>query len=263
MSKWAEKRKRRILIISGIILAILIALIFIRVENTKKVTCFDGLQNGTETGIDCGGECAKVCQEEINNLVVWWERPFKVANGVYNTIAYVENQNLYSGIQKLNYEFRLYDKDNVLVSQPIQGETFIEANKRSAVFESGITTGDNEAYTAFFHINSLQNWTRVNQDYSYNLFTIGEPVLTNQDTAPKLSAVVRNESFINFTDVPVVAILYNNEDNAIASSQTFIDILNQGTESQVFYSWPEPFGDNISRIEIIPRVDPFIDRSNA
>ncbi|MFT7327973.1 MAG: hypothetical protein ACI870_000148 [Crocinitomicaceae bacterium] len=263
MSKWASKKKRRIIIIIGMILAILIAIISIHLETTKTFNCFDRIQNGTETGRDCGGECIKVCQEEINNLVVLWERPFKVANGVYNTIAYIENQNPYSGIQKLNYEFRLYDKDNILVSQPIQGEAFIEANKRSAIFESGIRTGDNEAYTTFFRINSLQNWSRVDQTYSYNLLTIGVPVLTNQDTAPKLSAIVRNESFINFQDIPVVVILYNSEDNAIASSRTFIDVLGQGDEVKVFYSWPEPFGDSVSRIEILPRIDPFIDRTNT
>ena len=260
MSKWSVKRKRRILITIGILFVMLVTLNVIRAENSKQPTCFDGLQNGQETGIDCGGTCSKVCLDEINNLVVWWERPFKVAHGVYNTVAYVENQNLYSGIQKIYYEFRLYDKDNILVSQPVQGSTFIEANKRSAIFESGITTGDNEAYTVFFHINSVQDWDRVSQEYSYNLFKITEPTLTNQTTAPKLSATVRNESFINFEEVPVVAILYNQKGNAIAASQTFIDILEQGTEQKVFYSWPEPFGDVVSRIEIIPRVDPFIER---
>lgn len=260
MSKWAVKRKRRILIVVGILLLALIAAIFIRVENSVQPTCLDGLQNGQETGIDCGGECSRVCQEEVNNLVVWWERPFRVANGVYNTIAYVENQNLYSGVQEMFYEFRLYDKDNILVSQPVKGSAFIEANKRSAIFESGITTGDNEAYTVFFHVNSIQNWERVSQDYSYNFFTISEPKLTNQNTAPKLSARVRNESFINFEDIPVVVILYNQEGNAIAASRTFIDALKQGTDQQVFYSWPEPFDEVISRIEIIPRIDPFIER---
>lgn len=263
MSKWAVKRKRRILIVIGIIIIILLAAFFVRFENNKEanISCFDGLQNGLESGVDCGGECTKVCQEEINNLVVWWERPFKVANGVYNTVAYIENQNLYSGISQLNYEFRLYDKDNILVSQPVAGTTFIEANKRSAIFASGITTGDNEAHTSFFHINSVQNWSRVDQDYSHTLFTITEPILLNQDTAPKLSASVRNDSFINFEEIPVVAILYNSEDNAIASSQTFLDALKQGETQQVFYSWPEPFGDSVSRIEIIPRIDPFVDRS--
>lgn len=263
MSKWSQKRKRRIIVITvGVILALL-ALVFIRVEQSKVPTCFDGLQNGGETGIDCGGTCAKSCVDEVNNLVVSWERPFKVANGVYNVVAYIENQNLYSGIREMAYEFRLYDKDNILVSQPVVGTTFVEANKRSAVFESGITTGDSEAYTAFFRINDVQDWQRVDQEYSYNLFAIGEPVVTNQNTSPKLSAVIRNESYINFSDIPVVAVVYNNEGNAIASSRTYIDQLDQGNEAQIFYSWPEPFADAVSRIEILPRVNPFIERSNT
>ena len=261
MSKWSAKRKRKIFIITGILSILLLILVFLHIENRKVPTCFDDIQNGLESGVDCGGDCAKVCLDEINNLVVWWERPFRVANGLYNTVAYIENQNIYSGIQKLQYEFRLYDEDNVLVSQPVKGETFVEANKRSAVFVSGIQTGDNDAYTSFFHINPVQEWTRVDQEYAQNLFTITEPVLSNQETAPKLSALVKNDSFINFKDVPVVAILYNQEDNAIASSRTLLDELNQGDSSQVFYSWPEPFGDVVSRIEIIPRINPYIDRS--
>ncbi|MCA9351415.1 hypothetical protein KC929_01385 [Patescibacteria group bacterium] len=260
MSTWSAKRKRRILIIVGLVLLLLVFLVALRVQNSKQPTCFDGLQNGQETGIDCGGACAKVCVEEVNNMVVWWERPFKVAPGVYNVVAYVENQNLYSGIEELAYEFRLYDENNILVAEPVRGTTFLEANKRSAIFASGINTGDSDAYTVFFHTNAIQDWRRVPQEYSYNLFQISEPTLTNQTTSPKLSAKVRNESFINFEDVPVVAILYNNEGNAIAASRTYIDDLPQGVEVQVFYSWPEPFGDSVSRIEIIPRVNPFIER---
>ena len=259
MSKWAVKRKRRIVIILGIIFIFLLTLVLLRIGN-KEPTCADGVQNGQELGVDCGGACLKICREDVRDVVVWWERPFKVAHGVYNTVAYFENQNLESGLQKVDYEFRLYDKDNILVSQPIVGSTFIEPNKRSAVFESGITTGDNEAYTSFFRISSVQNWKRTDQSFSYSLFQIGEPVLTNQDTSPKLSAPVENKTFFNFTDVPVVAILYNNEGNAIAASRTFIDRIDQGGQTDVFYSWPEPFGDVVSRIEIIPRIDPFIQR---
>lgn len=263
MSKWAEKKKRRILIGAGIFLLLLVAFIFYRIESNKVPTCFDDIQNGGESGVDCGGSCTRVCIEEVRNLVVWWERPFRVADGVYNTVAYLENQNPYSGIKKIDYEFRLYDENNILVSQPVVGSTFIEPNKRTAIFESGITTGDSEAYTSFFRISSVQDWLRVPQNFSYSLFDIGDPQLTSVDTIPKVSATIENKSFLNFTEIPVVVILYNDEDNAIASSQTYIDRLDQGKTTEVFYSWPEPFGDDISRIEVIPRVDPFLQREGV
>jgi hypothetical protein len=256
MSKWAQKRKRRLATIIGVLFLALLVLILFSIFN-RPATCFDGEQNGAETGVDCGGACQLVCREEVRDIVVWWERPFKVANGVYNTVAYFENQNLESGLQELTYEFRLYNYDNILVSEPIVGTTFVEPNKRSAVFESGITTGDQDAYTAFFRVSSVQDWERTDQDFAYSLFEIGEPELTNQDIAPKLQAPIKNTSFKTYRDVPVIAILYNQEDNAIAASQTFLDVIEQGGEGIVYYSWPEPFGDTVSRIEIIPRVDPF------
>jgi hypothetical protein len=262
MSQWASKRKRNILIVIAIIVLIVASYTVLTVAE-KEPTCFDRIQNGTETGIDCGGDCVRVCREEAQGLIIWWERPFKVANGVYNTVAYIENQNLYSGLQKMEYEFRLYDKENILVTQPVTGTTFIEPNKRSAVFASGITTGDNEVFTVFFKVLSLQDWERVPNEFSYNLFNVGEPILTNQDTAPKLSAPVANKTFFDFVDIPVVVILYNQKGNAIASSQTFIDSIPQGQTEQVFYSWPEPFGEAVSRIEIIPRIDPFLNRGLA
>lgn len=261
MSRWSTKRKRRILIIAGVVILGILSLVFVRINN-RPPTCFDGMHNGQELGVDCGGGCQKICREEVRNIVVWWERPFKVTDGVYNVLAYFENQNLESGIQELEYEFRLYDKENILVSQPVTGTTFVEPNKRSAIFESGITTGDSDAYTVFFRINRIQEWKRTDQSFSYSLFQVGEPVLANQDTAPKLTAPVENKTFFDFTDVPVVAVLYDQDDNAVAASQTFIDSIAQGETTDVFYSWPEPFSVVISRIEIIPRIDPFLNQSS-
>ncbi len=257
MSKWSEKRKKKIIIIIGIGLLILFALGLVIFKKTNKPTCFDGIQNGQETGIDCGGVCEKVCKKEARNIVVWWERPFRVAQGVYNTVAYFENQNLDSGLKKVNYEFRLYDKNNILVSEPRTGSTFIEPNKRSAIFESGITTGENEAYTAFFKISSVQDWKKVDSSFSYSLFGVTDPLLENQEIAPKVSALVENKTFYNFRDIPVIVILYNDEDNAIAASRTYLDELKQGESKKVYFSWPEPFADPVARIEIIPRMNPF------
>lgn len=258
MSKWAQKRKRKILIIIAIVLMILLVSISIFTVKNKKPSCLDGVQNGTETGVDCGGGCEKICRDKVRNIVVWWERPFKVTHGVYNTVAYIENQNLESGLEEVTYEFRLYDKNNVLVSEPRVGTTFIEPNKRSAVFEPGITTGDNEAYTVFFKISSRQDWKKTNQVFDYNLFSIGDPVLKEQTKHPKLSAPVENKTIYNFSNIPVIAILYNKKDNAIATSRTYIDYIGQGETKDIHFSWPESFSDEVSRIEIIPRVNPFV-----
>lgn len=258
MSKWSNKRKRRYLIILGIVLLVIVSLVILNMTD-KQPTCFDNIQNGTETGIDCGGDCVEVCVDEARNLVVWWERPFRVAEGVYNAVAYVENQNLSSGIEEIAYEFRLYNKDNILIGTPRVGTTFIEPNKRSAIFEAGIQTGKEEAYTVFFKTSSVKKWKRTDQLFAYGLFQVGDPELINQDSAPKLSVPIENKTSYNFSDVPVVALLYNQRGNAIAASQTYIDTINQGDSKTTYFSWPEAFSDVVSRIEIIPRINPFLD----
>lgn len=259
MSKWSAKRKRRILIIIGVVLLFFIVLFFIRAENRKQPSCFDGIQNGAETGVDCGGICARMCSEEVRNLVVWWERPFRVTNGVYNVVAYVENQNLDAGLEYLEYEFRLYDKNNIIASEPVRGATFIEPNKRTAIFESGVVTGDNEPHTVFFRVLSRPDWKRTSQDFAYNLFSVSDPVLSNQDSTPKLSARITNSTLINFSEITVAVIIYNERGNAIATSQTYLPSLDQGSTQQIFYSWPLPFTESVSRIEIIPRLNPYLD----
>ena len=139
----------------------------------------------------------------------------------------------------------------------IIGTTFIEPNKRSAIFESGVQTGSQEAYTAYFKVSSVQKWEKTEQSFAYNLFSIGEPQLSNQEVAPKIQVSIKNTSYQSYTDVPVIAVVYNQEDNAIAASQTYIDQTGQDQESTAYFSWPQPFGEAVSRIEIIPRVDPF------
>lgn len=257
MSRWSVKRKRKIVVIAGIVLLIILGFIFIRIEQKRQPSCFDGIKNGQETGVDCGGACSRVCLDETYGLVVWWERPFKITKGVYNAVAYIENQNLYSGLRKVDYEFRLYNKDNILVAEPYRGSTFVEPNKRSAVFVSGIQTGDNEVFNVFFRILSVQDWERTPAEFSQNILSVRDPILSNQDTTPKLSAVVENKTPYSFENIPVVAIIYNSKDNAIAASQTYLDQLAQNSYEQVFYSWPEPFGESVSRIELIPRIDPY------
>ena len=259
MSKWSSKRKGKILLAIGALIVLAIIFAFIQYENAKVPTCFDGIQNGGESGIDCGGTCALQCKVESNNLVVWWERPFEVTNGIYNVVAYFENQNLFSGVRELEYEFRLYDKDNILVTAPVRGTTFVEANKRSTIFEPGIQVGDKDVYTTFFKILNDPDFEKVDADFAYNLFTVTEPTLSQLDTAPKLSANVTNDSFMTFRDVPVTVALYDIENNALAASRTYIDEIKQGETEKIFYSWPEIFegGTGVARIEILPRVNPF------
>lgn len=257
---WTERRKIAYTI--GVIAIIGGLLGFFLYSKLKhEPTCFDGRKNGNEQGIDCGGTCKRICEGNTRNIVVLWARPFEVAPGVYNVVAYFENQNTSAGIQSVQYEFKLYDKDNLLVAEPFRGSTFIGPNQRSAVFASGIQTGNRIPATVFFHFLEQPQWDSVDQLFATSLLAPRNQSYQDLGTAGKITATLFNSSFYDLVDIPVVAIAYDVAGNAFAASQTFVDRVNQGTSVPVVFTWLEPFNQQPARIEIIPRVNPFIQQT--
>ena len=63
--EWRTKRKIIFALVALIILAIIIAIPTFVFLNTRKVSCFDKVQNGDETGVDCGGTCSMVCLNTV------------------------------------------------------------------------------------------------------------------------------------------------------------------------------------------------------
>lgn len=257
---WSSRRKA--VIIAGITVCVL-ALLGIGVYKATYTppNCFDGTMNGAETGIDCGGGCARVCEGNARSLVLLWARPFEVAPGVYNVVAYFENQNVTSGIQQLSYELKLYDAQNILAASPYRGTTFVGPNQRTAVLVSGIQTGSRIPETVFFNLVEQPAWDTVDQIFATPLVTAQDQLYQNLGTTSKITATLVNNSFYDLRSIPVVAIAYDAQGNAFAASQTFVDVLLQGTQSPVTFTWPFTFANPPARIEIIPRINPFISHS--
>ena len=107
--KWSTKRK--MMYAGGVfIVGLLILLRILYPIFTKEPTCSDGVKNGTEIGVDCGGSCKKFCSIEVNNLVLLWTRSFRSSPTTFTAVAYIENQNLNAEAVQVPYEFKLYDE---------------------------------------------------------------------------------------------------------------------------------------------------------
>mgnify|MGYP001592824462 CR=1 FL=1 len=97
--------RRQLIILSVIIVIVLAALGFFSLPYILKApTCTDSQQNQREAGVDCGSPCAKICVSQVNELKILWSRPFKVTDGVYDALAYVENQNFDAALKKIIYK---------------------------------------------------------------------------------------------------------------------------------------------------------------
>lgn len=255
---WSTRRKMGCIGVMGLLVT-LIAGYFIYAFFLKKVpTCFDNTKNQDERGIDCGGVCAQVCLMDSKTIVPVWSRTFHTAGDVYSMIAYVENQNVDSGVKKVNYEFRIYDDKNILSGDPITGSTFIGPNDKTAIYESPLKTGNRIPKNVFFKFTTTPVFTKTDARYQLPQLTSDNTILTEVDSAPKLSSDLINNTLFDYKHIEVIAILYDASGNAVNASKTFIDDIPQQSKQKVYFTWPAPFDAVVTRIEIIPRLNPFI-----
>lgn len=253
MATWASTRKAAYTL--GVIMFfIIIAIAVYFLQYYKSPTCTDEKQNQDEEGVDCGGSCAIVCPTSIANPIVFWSRVFPVSHGLYNAVAYVENPNANLGVTQVIYRFRLYDEKNVLVAERV-GKAFIAPNERFAILEPRINTGERIPKRAFFEFIKFSDWTKLGKDMP-KMLVRGEK-FSNIDTAPRVDATLQNGTIVDISDINVVAIVYDKNDNAIAVSATKVDKLKADSSYDLVFTWDVPFPSTPSRVEVIPRVDLF------
>lgn len=250
--------RKQIFYLSIIVIAVLIGLaILIYPYLNKEPTCFDGAKNGDESGIDCGGSCQKVCTAEALQLVTLWSRAFEVTPGKYNMMAYIENQNRESGIRSINYEFKMYDDENIFIGRKT-GSAFITSNDRTAIFEPGIIAGNRVPARVSFAFTSAPQWVKINRDQRNALAVSStDMVLSNPLEAPKLEAKIVNKTLNDLKNLDVYAILYDANDNVMTASKTLIDYLPKNSEYGVVFTWPHPLKERPTRIDIFPQINVF------
>lgn len=258
---WSAKRQ---LTIIGIffLFGIIILGFILYPKIVKDPTCFDGKQNGLERGIDCGGSCAQICPFDANSLVLVWSRAFSSVPGYTTAVAYIDNNNTSSGVISIPYEFRIFDDQGRIATK--QGTTFIGAHGVSAIIDTHIPVGNRIPVRATFEFLSPPVWTVYSKpiiDSVTTNITVRNETLSDVSTAPKLSAILFNDSLYDLKDIDVVAIVYDTVGNAITASQTHIfDTIGINSSKEIFFTWPDPFPQEVGRIEILPKINPFLIR---
>lgn len=252
---WAQRRKLTYLSGVFLVFASIAFGIYHRVTDVAP-TCSDGKQNQGEKGVDCGGVCAFYCVNELGAPKVRWVRTFKVTPGIVHAIAYIEHSYPTAAIQSMRYSFKLYDEKNTLITERI-GATFLGPMGRTAIVETLIKTGNVVPTRTTFTILPPLDWQKIPVDYSQVVIKTDRTLLEPFDGGTRLTATLENESRYNFQDLDVVAILYDESDNAMATSKSLLLSL-PGKEAQTMYfTWPYNMPSPVARIEILPRFNPF------
>ncbi len=252
---WAMRRQFTYLsIILGVLLLILFWIFYPMIF--KKPTCFDNKQNGTETGIDCGGSCSLICSVDTTNPVVVWSRAFPVTANIYNLASYVENRNQSAAVEKADYEFLIYDTNNKLIGRRT-GSTFIPPNQPFVVFEPRFNSGEVEVKSISFEFISPLAWHKKEPILNTLPIKVDKIVLENNFNLPRLTANIKNDSIYDLPSFSVVGILYDIDHNVINLSKTEKDGLLSNANLPVSFTWPEALTGDPVKNDILIQVNPF------
>ncbi len=229
---WSFRRKALYYAVAGIVV-IIVALAVWKIFFTRTPTCFDGIQNGTELGVDCGGTCALLCADTAQAPKVLWARSFETASSTYTAAAYVENLNQGAGAAAVQYSFQLFDADNVLVIEK-DGTTDLPAVQDIPIVEPNINVGNRVVAHTIFTFSQAPVWNKVTGPQPQ--LQLAEQTLSPDSS--QLSATLENGSVQAAGKVTVAAVLFDAQGVARAASKTAIASLPGKSSKPVYFTWP-------------------------
>ena len=262
MSAWSARRRVNVTV-TFIVIAVFICsgVLFLLLHSPE--TCDDGIQNDGEFGVDCGGSCPDACPVPPKKLLDVWTRAFKVADGVYSAVAYIENQNENLYVPAVQFEIQLRDGNNDIITRASQ-KSVISENGVTPIFVPHIITKARVPARAEFRFTEEPVFRVRDSAYMFDVTDV--TVSAREGVSPTVSAIATNVGPEAVREVDFVVIVYDDDDNAIAASRTFERYIAPGGRRELRYSWVHPFDlrrgscpgglcvKDVKRVEIIPVV---------
>ena len=259
MSAWAARR-RVYLLTTATILTVFSAVFAVIFFSYHPPTCDDGIQNGSEFGIDCGGACPNECTIPPTRPLDLWTRAFPLADGVYAAVAYIENQNSELYVPDVQFEIEVYDEE---------GESITRASRRTPIMPGGVTpvfvphivTKEREVSRATFRFVTPPVFEKYNNPYKLSFSNVRLDA-----EKPSVDAVATNTGRSRLREVEFIVILYDADNVAVAASSTVHSHIDPGESRNLAYTWVHPITLRqgqcpggicfraIERVEIIPIV---------
>jgi Mg-chelatase subunit ChlD len=224
-------------------------------------TCFDRMANGDERGMDCGGVCTRVCRIDISAPKVLWVSPFKIMDGQYNIVAYIENANREVGTGMMPYTMTLSDAEGVIVER--HGTTVLPPDGTYPIFEGRVMTGTRIPTEATIAFENEDDVVWVPATIGRDQFFLEERDLTDADSAPRLTAQVRNELLEETREVEIVATIFNSSGKPLTAARTVVEYFRGRTTEKVVFTWPQPIATTLRSCEVPTDVILAIDLSGS
>ncbi len=248
MSSWSKRRKTLYAtVITIIVVGAVIVPAFLIFY--KAPTCSDGIKNGNEQGVDCGGSCQRLCQSSFLAPSLAWTRFEEVAPSLYNLAAYIVNPNTEAEAHSVPYHIALYDDRGVIITDTNDVVT-LPPHRNTIAFQGAINAGKRIPTKALFEFTSAPNWYKHKDQLA--AIVVGEKKYIEDESGSSLTVNLKNTSVYSLVNISVYAVLYGKDGNALGFSKTVLDeIPPQGSVIAPF-TWPIDRHGSVISIEVLP-----------
>lgn len=249
---WEFKRKL-LYALSFFIIICGVTVFFMRGVLFPAPTCFDGRHNGFEANVDCGGDCDRMCQQDVNPLSVVWAKAVKSGEGVYDLVALITNSNIDNASHEIGFSFDVYDESGALIktessstTAPLDGKfpVIIQNVKLSSPPVNTVAT-----LSDTLHYKVSESPTSPTVKVLARRYESGD--------IPRVYVTIANTKRIDIRKLPVRVLLFDKDDNVYAVGQTNIpELLKEGVK-EIIITWSEPLSHPPVRIGVYPIFNPF------
>lgn len=248
MSSWSQRRKTTYALSVIFLLVALVGIPAFYYLYTPP-TCSDGIKNGSEQDIDCGGSCERLCASSFLTPIVSWSRLQNVAPGLYNVATYIINPNPNAEAQNVPYHVIVYDKQGVEITQ-YSGTVTLPAHRNTLVYRGALSTDQRIPARVLFEFSAIPDW-RVKND-PLAAITIGNKNFSEYANSSSLAVTINNTSIRQIGKTDVYAVLYDKDNNALGFSKTIIDRIPSNSSVVAPFTWPTSFDNKVISIEVLP-----------
>jgi len=210
-----------------------------------KSSCFDGIKNGNEEGIDCGEACAKSCP-----ILIPEAKELKAVNiqaiksgDTCDIIATIDNPNLSLGGQKIPYSIEwgsAIDKGTFYI---FPNETrYLLSFKQSC--QEGKKLSVNIGSPAEWEL--FKNYEKPRLDITNRNFQY----LQNNYEFAEVTGIVVNNSPFDLVEIEVYAVLRANNNEVVGVNKTTVNSILIGERREFRMVWNDSLPGKVAKIEI-------------
>ncbi len=179
----------------GILYLTILALLawgFYLIALKSPPTCSDGVQNGNETGVDCGGLCVACEIKKLKPLSLSPATLFGF-DRVYSVGAELRNPNMSFGAEDFSYEVNFYDEAGKIL-KTIKNKSFVYAGETKDIIEVGIKITEGIPVKGEIKIDAPGIIWEKTQDFFQPKITLNKVNFINEKTQVSLSGSLKNSN---------------------------------------------------------------------